>query len=368
MIHRFVDLFEIPLPDIPILGLDNSPLQTRTIWQIGNAATPYRMIRPIVSSVGATQTHLGDPDRNPADGASVVYSRFTSSGTITRSVRLVDWADTTDVQLYSDGTGGVGESLQPVWKPDGTKILFRAGSTLTSIKEMNADGTGVTTLYTGAARIHNPLYNHDGTKIGWVENRSVMVANADGTGATAVFTGAVGTRIAESIAWQHAASVVAFWHGAGTDEIWKVMNDDGTGLTTWLTISRVGYGPSEGNQTPIKYSWLESDTGIATTVRQPADPDPDARLTIITSAGSNLISPARYGPANTGNFDYRPVAITGRSEGVERIYWPEGHGIGQPVTVSSVLPDGSDYRIDFDGLGTVGGSVFHGFRGDTLNV
>jgi hypothetical protein len=36
--------------------------------------------------------------------------------------------------------------------------------------------------------------------------------------------------------------------------------------------------------------------------------------------------------------------------------------------VSSVLPDGSDLRVDWDGTGTAGGSYFHGFRGDTVNV
>lgn len=368
MIHRFVDLVsEIRLPDIPILALDQSPLSTRTIWQIGNRATPYRMTQPFVDAL--TATHLGDPQREPVTGDSVVYSRFTVSGTISRSVRLVDWADTTDVELYSE-TGGSGASLEPTWKPDGTKILFRAkgaGTALNVLKTMNPDGTGVTTIYTGGAEVQQAAYSSDGTKIAWSEGqKTIMVANADGTSPTAVFT-ATGITIVGGVAWQKAANVLAFRHDGGTfssNELWKVINADGTGLATWLTISRAsGYGPGDGDPDAIMYSWT-SGNKIATTVRQIADPDPDSRLTLVDSGGSNLITPARYGGSNAGSVDQRPAVLTGQLEGVERIFWLAG--LGAPVV--SVLPDGSDYRVDFAGTESLGGSAFHGFRGDTVNV
>lgn len=373
MIHRFVDLLEEErLPDIPVLGVDFSPVSTNTVWQIGNLATPYRMTQTAVST--ASSIHLGDPQREPTTGDTVVYSRFNLTGTINRSVRLVDWADTTDTQLYADTSGGTARSLQPTWAPDGSKIMFRAkgaGSVLNLIKTMNPDGTGVTTIYTGSNEVYNPLYNYDGTKIAWCEGTApnlIRTANADGTGAATVYTspGALGL----SVAWKHGSNVIGFRDQASlaftSNERWQIVNSDGTGNTTWLTISRAsGYGPSDGDPSAIMYSWLESDTQIATTVRELAHADPDARLTLVTSGGNNYISPARYGPVNTGASDQRPAALTGLLEGVERIFYVDG---GTPSGVCSVLPDGSDFRVDWDGTGTAGGSSFQGFRGDTATT
>lgn len=368
MIHRFIDILESErFPDIPVLALDSSPLSEHTIWQIGNRATPVRMLEPIVSSLSSI--HLGDPQREPTTGDYVVYCRFNTTGTINRSVRLVDWADTTDIELYADATGGLARSLEPTWKPDGSEILFRAkgsGSLLNLLKTMNPDGSGVTTIYTGAATVAQPSYSFDGSKIAWLEGNQIFVANADGSSATAVFT-AAGTDLVGAPAWQRGGMMLAFRDAGLTftsDERWKVMNDDGTGLTTWLTISRAsGYGPSDGDPAAIMYSWLLDDSAIATTVRQIADPDPDSRLTLVDSSGSNLIAPARYGAANTGSPDTRPVVIAGMTEGVGRIFW-----MTVDTEVASILPDGSDYRVDWDGSGTPGSSVFHGFRGDTVNV
>ena len=373
MIHRFVDVFPRErLPDIPILGHDLAPTSTYTIWQIGNAATPYRMISPIVAVGGSGTPHLGDPQREPVTGDTVVYCRFNITGTINRSVRIVDWDDTNDTELYADATGGTPRSLEPTWKPDGSKILFRAkgaGSVLNLLKHMDPDGSGVTTLYTGAGEVDGPTYSYDGTKIAWREGESIMVANADGSSASAVFTASGG--VMGNPAWQNGNLVLGFRYNASvaftSDEIWRKINDDGTGSTVLLTISRAsGYGPGDGDPSAIMYSWRLDDSAIATTVRQVADPNPDARLTLIDDAGggSNLISPARYGASNAGSEDTRPVVLAGMAEGVERIFWME---VASSV-VASILPDGSDYRIDFDGTGTAGGSAFHGFRGDTVNV
>lgn len=377
MIHRFSDV-EDRFPDIPVLGIDNSPLQTHTIWQIGNAAVPYRMGQTAVSSVTPVFGRLGDPQREPTTGDTVVYSRFSISGTITREVRIVDWADANDTQLYTEtDVGAGGESLEPTWKPDGTKIMFRAeggSSKLNLIKHMNPDGSGVATLYTGSDTVSQPLYSYDGTKIAWVETVSgqqtlVRVANADGSSPSTVFnagSGVVGT----SVAWKHGSLTLAFRAQASiattSDETWRVVNHDGTGSATWLTVSRAsGYGPGEGDPALIMYSWLENDTDLVATVRQLADPDPDARLTLIDSGGSNLVSPARYTPTNAGSPDMRPAAITGRLEGVERLYFPAAFAA---TGVVSVKTDGTGYRVDWDGSGTPGGSSFHGFRGDTVDV
>jgi hypothetical protein len=218
--------------------------------------------------------------------------------------------------------------------------------------------------------VSDPTYSSDGTKIAWIEGALnptlIRTANADGSSPVTAYTS---PGVTGPIAWKHGSNVLGFRDQASlaftSNERWRIMNPDGTGLTTWLTISRAaGYGAGDGDPAAIMYSWLESDTQIVTTVRALADPDPDARLTLVTSGGNNYISPARYGASNAGSPDTRPVALTGMAEGVERLYWMTVAG----SEVSSVLPDGSDLRVDWDGTGTAGGSYFHGFRGDTVNV
>ena len=91
-------------PDIPILATDLSPIGTHSIWQIGNRAEPIRMSQTAISTVGTGTPHLADPQREPVTGDYVVYSRYSTAGTLNKSVRLVDWDNTTDIQLYADST------------------------------------------------------------------------------------------------------------------------------------------------------------------------------------------------------------------------------------------------------------------------
>lgn len=351
-----------PEPEIPILALDSGSNE-RSIWKIGNGAAAVRIEETVVSSLGTPQVHLADPERNPADGLSCVYCRFTTTGTITRSIRLVDWADTTDIELYNDGTGGTSESLQPQWTADGTQIVFRAkgsGSALDLIKIMDADGSNVTTLYTSSgAQVFNPSMSPDGTRLAWIEPSAVMVADADGTGATAEYSAGVGDTLGESMAWQKNANVIGFYTTIGTDQIWKVMNDDGSGLATWETISTVGYGPGQSNPTPIMWTWTQNDE-ILTTVRNPPEADPDAELVLIDAGGLTPVPPGGwFSVTDSGALDQRPCAIVGFDSGTERFYMFYSTGANQVI---SLLPDGSDFRPEF------GTSTFHGFRGDTLNV
>lgn len=350
-------------PEIPILVQDVASNE-RSIWKIGNGAAAVRLEETVVTSSGTPQIHLGDPERNPADGLTCVYCRFTTTGTITRSVRLVDWDDTTDIELYSDGTGGTTESLQPQWAPDGSYIIFRAkgsGSALDTIKRMDPDGSNVSTLYTSAGpQVFNPTLSADGTRLAWIEPSAVMVADADGTGATAEFTAGGGETLGESMAWQKNALVIAFYHAVTPDQIWKVMNDDGTGLATWESIDTTGYGPGQSNPTPIMYTWTENDE-ILTTVRDLAEADPDAKLGLINAGGLTYISPSYFAATDSGSLDMRPCAIVGFDSGTERFYLCYSSSGSDQVI--SLLPDGSDFRSEF----SHSDSLFHGFRGDTLN-
>lgn len=350
------------LPDIPILAFRPSPNFQRTLYKIGNTATPLMFTEPIVTSLGTPQIHLGDPMREPLTGDSVVYSRFQTTGTITRTVRLVDWEDTTDVELYADATGGVSGSCQPMWKPDGSQILFRAGTSFEIIKVMDPDGSNVQTLYTGVGEVRQPTYNIGlGDKIAWMEGNDIHVMDDDGSNESVIHT--VTNTPGAFLSWLWDDISVVFQDNDASDDTWQRIEQDGTNLATWLTVSRAGYGPGQQNPALIMWSWTSNDE-ILTTVRAPADPDPDAKLGLIDSGGLTYVSPARYAAADSGADDLRPVALTGFAEGVERFWWLEQ---SSDDLVASVLPDGSDYRVDFDGSVLSGNPTFHGFRGDTTN-
>jgi Tol biopolymer transport system component len=82
--------------------------------------------------------------------------------------------------LYVAGIDGSGEHiastnvfpppsdiLGPVWSPDGSRIVVASGS---SLMRINADGSGVETLFSGAGQSVNPSWSADGSTIAFERN------------------------------------------------------------------------------------------------------------------------------------------------------------------------------------------------------
>lgn len=351
MIHRFVDLLEEVLePNVVFLTNELSPDFRNVLWKAGNLATPVRMSVTQIASNTANADDLADPERSP-DGNDVVYCRVgynTVSPANKTGILVVDWDNTATTEIYSE-TGGLKNSLQPTWKPDGSKILFRAkgaGTTQNLVKHMDPDGTNVATLYTGASLLLTPYYSPDGTKIAFGENGAIKVMNADGTGLATVVAANAGAPT-----WFRTANVIAFISVTGSMG-WRKINADGTGLTTLSTTFNFTDPDS------IKWSVMEDDSAIVTW-------DALSLVYIDTGgAGVTAVSPAQTIGASTP--DSRPVCLEGR------VWFPQESATGF-TEVWSILPDGSDARKEFDGIATSqgpsGGDVlFHGFKGDTLNV
>lgn len=364
MIHRFIDLppSTVLEPNIVFLAKEESPLSYFDIWKGGNLATPARFSQTIISSLNGLNDYLGDPELSP-DGTLVVYSRAGSNTTPNQNrIYVVDWNDTASTQIISE-SGGTIASLQPTWKPDGTKILYRgkgSGATIDSIKVCDPDGTNGSTLYTGAATVDNPQWNFDGTKIAWVESGALKVMDADGSNVSTLYNT---TTVNVFPAWARTQNVIAFQTQDSSiytdDRYWRKINADGTGLTQLLKIERgIGYGPDNVDPYAITWTWLPDDTAILTTLQTPSDPSPNHYLAYIAADGSGESFPVvKASPEGTP--DFRPVVFA------TRIYF----GTASPFTeLSSVDLTGGDERVDFDGTSFSATVTFHGFRGDTINV
>lgn len=349
MIHRYVDLLEVTggeAPGIVFLTRESSPSNQHVLYKVENLVSPQspvKMTQTIVAT-GDGSDFLSDCELSP-DGLDVIYCRHGVGSPAHSEIMKVDWDNTAATTLYSEPSGRNG-ILKPTWKPDGTKILFRssgATTTLNQIKHMDPDGTNVATLHNGTNTIGDPLYSYDGTKIVFGENGALKVMNADGTGlSTIVASGA------SFPCWFRTQNVVAYIH-TGASDGWRKINADGTGLTT-LSTNFTFSDPSV-----IKWSVLSDDSAIVTTNFDGVDHD----LVLIATDGSGItaVSPARTVPTATP--DGRPVALFGR------IYFPQA----SPYTeLRSVAEDGSDFRLDFDGVALSPDVTFHGFKGDTLNV
>ena len=82
------------------------------------------------------------------------------------------------------------------WTPDGRILFIDYQSGIDSLKRMNADGSGVTTLFTqtdvGTSSINSPMISPDGTKVAFNApfggQSRLWVANVDGTGSTRIRT------------------------------------------------------------------------------------------------------------------------------------------------------------------------------------
>lgn len=164
-----------------------------------------------------TKTH-GESSQNLLLGKLVHSQRvFTASG----AFDIIRTAN-------ADGTGGVTltnfppSSTEPVWSPDGTKILFVASNLNTDIYVMNADGSGQVNLTnTTAANERNPSWSSTG-KIAYERDGQIWQMNADGSNQT-IFAG-----ITQSLptlpAWSSDGSKLAYTSGG---EIWTI-NANGT--------------------------------------------------------------------------------------------------------------------------------------------
>jgi hypothetical protein len=373
-------------PNLVVLVQEGTPSFRYALWKIGNRGKPMPFASTRISSSHSVSDYLADPHRSPVLDSrgfseNAIYCRVGHNLTPSKnSIRVVSWDDSSNVELWSETATMDGLSNQPMWRPDGGKIVFRAkgaGTTLNVIKHMNPDGSGVATLYTGADRVWSPTYNRNGTLIAFREavsasSSSLKVMNADGTGVVTVKAG-VGNNGAGDPAWMNGSDVIGYVWGSivFTDPFeWRKVNADGTGDTLLHQVVRSsGYGPGDHDPNAIIWSWLPDDSAIVTSFETPTDPAPNHYLAdVAAGGGATFYSPIRSIPSGTP--DYRPV-VEYDVDGMPRIFYSDADLESGLASVSSVRLDNTDRRRDLrnDVEDSAGGNViYHGFRGDTLNI
>jgi Tol biopolymer transport system component len=256
-----------------------------------------------------------------------------------------------DNELYvmnADGTGlrrltrhaalGGGYSTNPVWSPDGRKLVFvkrveRGGAPCSpascdyEIYVMNADGTGLRRLTRNAVPDGTPAWLPDGRRIGFVRSiprrnggssrDAIYVINADGSDERRLTllprdAGVPGGAPGGDLTWSPDGEKVAFvaLANAGSPDIF-VMNADGSRLrnvtNTVTTSFDVTWSP-DGQ----RIAYLEGRTDGAPLTVANADGTGKQRLTgpLMVDLGSPSWSP-----------DGRTLAFTGGSGGAGAVIY-----------------------------------------------
>lgn len=182
-------------------------------------------------------SHGAPTEPDVLQGSSLVFSR---------ALGVPDWdvwlRDPTgqlrDLTLYQRNFDG-----EPVWSPDGNRILFSSqrDSGITQVFVMNADGSQPTKLTGGAGGGAGPSWSPDGARIAFESSGNLWIVNADGSLPVRLTLG--GTD--RTPAWSPDGRMLAFSSARGThQDIW-VLNLQDSSLTN-LT-NGVGFG---GNNSP----------------------------------------------------------------------------------------------------------------------
>jgi len=160
------------------------------------------------------------------DGSKIVFYDGSSKG-----------GDDDIYVVNADGSGrrnltnNQAQDVQPAWSPDGTKIAFSSWST-GGIYVMNPDGSGLRNLTNNAGDNFTPAWSPDGTKILFGSTRdgnyAIYLMNADGSGVTRL-TDPEG--IWGEPAWSPGGTKIAFASSRDGNRDVYMMNADGTGVT-----------------------------------------------------------------------------------------------------------------------------------------
>lgn len=371
MIHRFVDVEQVRgvVPFISIAEHEISPGSFESYYQVfyvtrqpGGDPTwdnPDKRVSIIPGDA------LADCTASP-DGLMVLYAFLNSSGA--NQIQAYSLENGWSGQIGSSQSSLLFSSQQPMWKPDGSGIVYRNiddSPNETAIRTCDVDpNTGSTSndqailtlnRTTIGGVITRPTYSYDGSKIvyqiamssGTVDHE-LWVVNTDGTGNTRLaFTirGNADSGLTHALA--NTANQVAYPKRiTNTHFEYRAINLDGTGDTLLYDDTQAFFG-----FTPK--AWAHDDSQLFFFKRISTTVDPQGQLWTIDPAGGGATA------VDSGNSDL--VAYFQNNDDLacvfgERVYFMNTDSFGTGIAhLVSCLYDGSDLRIEFDDSSPVAG-------------
>lgn len=226
------------------------------------------------SSSNPTASASG-PDWSP-DGSELAFTAFFGSLlSPPHDTIAVMKADGSSIETLTNGTSQPVVSSDPLWSPNGSKLIFvsqlavdnSSGPNINktfNIWVINADGSGQTALTKVTAMkadCFGPVWSPDGSRIAFVSARAldgsdatdpndtsnIWVMNADGSGLTPVTRLTAAGAASTAPVWSPGGSKLAFESSGALDasdnpntnitvNIW-IMNADGTGLAALTKLT-----------------------------------------------------------------------------------------------------------------------------------
>jgi Tol biopolymer transport system component len=264
------------------------------------------------------------------DGSKIVFATDRADGDLALWLMNADGSGATKIVSYKaqdlQPQAIVSPDLQSTWSPDGSRIAFSrwvTGNDGASWRThlVNADGSGLTN---SGVRGIEPAWSPRGDKIAFHTERDgnaeIYAMNADGTEQKNLTNNPA---LDVQPAWSPDGSKIAFVRHDGGLVVWDifVMNADGSGVTQ-LTHTR------EAGKEELHPTWSPDGSKIAF--------EAGLRLFVMNADGSDV----RQSPLPTGLFEDAPSwSRSGRI-----IFTGGSNSCGASTDIYTVNPDGSDLR------------------------
>lgn len=341
MIHRFVDQV-VSAFVVPFLVDHFDPITDdfsyRDLWGVpvgGGSA-----VQLVTYADGSGTVALG-PDPNPVDGRIVYAQRAAGDYTL----RVVGSDGTGDTQIVDVSS----TIVYPQWNRQGTKILYRNGTS--DLRVCDADGSNDGVVASVANLIPSFSWSRDGTEIVFVQSSSPSVIkrmNADGTGLTTVVTKAD----LFQVQWGYASDFIVYFTTFAAGEAF-IANPDGTGETALTSFGTNAKSASRrflaDDDSAVYPDHQTSGPGAWQIYEAPTNAGGMVATGVWTTGNANVapgrphcyvIAPGRYyvcaytGDFGThGNLDFVSYALNSTDRRIEVAAYSETNG-GSPFLLS----------------------------------
>jgi len=203
-----------------------SPNGTRAAYVERTNGTPRLGVYDVEAGTGGALVHVPTAAHSPSWSRS--GRAFAYQGVNGNAVWVHDWASHANERVVADAQTS---SAAPALSPDGRRVAYVQGSTITTVAR---DGSDARPLTMGSS----PDWSPDGSRLAYT-NGGVWVMNADGSDQRRLWEGT-----AYEPAWSHDGQRIAFTTPAGLKMRVAVMNADGSGLAFLTPETEMSLTPS----------------------------------------------------------------------------------------------------------------------------